>query len=105
MGSDLSLFSFVDELTSEEKRKDAEVATMQRILDSRDQHLEKLSRSESAMDMFSSQEILELEKEEKEEKKEMENSEQRIYTKDEIFADVVKYFEGDELAAGVWIDK
>ena len=105
MGNDLSLFSFVDELTSEEKRKDAEVATMQRILDSRDQNLEKLSRRELAMDMFSSQEMLELEKEEKEEKKEMENSEQRIYTKDEIFADVVKYFEGDELAAGVWIDK
>ncbi len=29
----------------------------------------------------------------------------RIYTKEEIFADVVTYFKGDELAAGVWIDK
>ena len=28
-----------------------------------------------------------------------------IYTKEEIFQDVVKYFGGDELAAGVWIDK
>lgn len=29
----------------------------------------------------------------------------KTYTKTEIFADVVKYFGGDELAAGVWIDK
>ena len=28
-----------------------------------------------------------------------------FYTKEEIFPDVVKYFGGDELAAGVWIDK
>jgi len=27
------------------------------------------------------------------------------YTKKEIFEEVVAYFEGDELAAGVWIDK
>ena len=27
------------------------------------------------------------------------------YQKQEIFEDVVKYFDGDELAAGVWIDK
>ncbi|MCR4680660.1 MAG: adenosylcobalamin-dependent ribonucleoside-diphosphate reductase [Bacteroidales bacterium] len=32
-------------------------------------------------------------------------SERSIYQKDEIFPDVVKYFGGDELAAGVWIDK
>ena len=29
----------------------------------------------------------------------------QTYTKQEIFQDVVKYFGGDELAAGVWIDK
>jgi len=29
----------------------------------------------------------------------------RTYTKKEIFEEVVDYFEGDELAAGVWIDK
>jgi len=28
-----------------------------------------------------------------------------IYTKEEIYSDVVAYFGGDELAAGVWIDK
>ena len=28
-----------------------------------------------------------------------------FYTKEEIFPEVVKYFGGDELAAGVWIDK
>jgi len=31
--------------------------------------------------------------------------EMETYTKKEIFDDVVEYFEGDELAAGVWIDK
>jgi len=29
----------------------------------------------------------------------------QTYTKKEIFNEVVKYFDGDELAAGVWIDK
>lgn len=29
----------------------------------------------------------------------------KIYTKSEILPDVVAYFDGDELAAGVWIDK
>ena len=29
----------------------------------------------------------------------------KTYTKKEIFDEVVEYFEGDELAAGVWIDK
>jgi len=29
----------------------------------------------------------------------------QTYTKKEIFDEVVKYFDGDELAAGVWIDK
>ncbi|MDR1345740.1 MAG: adenosylcobalamin-dependent ribonucleoside-diphosphate reductase [Bacteroidales bacterium] len=29
----------------------------------------------------------------------------RIYTKEEIFSEVVAYFRGDELAADVWIDK
>lgn len=29
----------------------------------------------------------------------------RVYTKQEIFQEVKEYFDGDELAAGVWIDK
>ncbi|MDR2868666.1 MAG: hypothetical protein LBV46_03900, partial [Bacteroidales bacterium] len=30
---------------------------------------------------------------------------QQVYTKDKILPDVLKYFEGDALAADVWIDK
>ena len=33
------------------------------------------------------------------------NSPQKTYKKKEIFNEVVDYFDGDELAAGVWIDK
>ncbi|MDR2980506.1 MAG: adenosylcobalamin-dependent ribonucleoside-diphosphate reductase [Bacteroidales bacterium] len=40
----------------------------------------------------------------KEEKKE-ERREPLTFTKNEIFQDAVAYFNGDELAAGVWIDK
>lgn len=105
MSDDLSLFSFVDELTTEVSRKEAEVATVQRLVDSRGKNLEKLSRMETSSDMFSSQELSAETQEKQEEKKVMEVTEQRIYTKEEIFSDVVKYFEGDELAAGVWIDK
>lgn len=105
MSDDLSLFSFVDELTTEVSRKEAEVATVQRLVDSRGKNLEKLSRMETPSDMFSSQELSAETQEKQEEKKVMEVTEQRIYTKEEIFSDVVKYFEGDELAAGVWIDK
>ncbi|MBR4136481.1 MAG: adenosylcobalamin-dependent ribonucleoside-diphosphate reductase [Bacteroidales bacterium] len=34
-----------------------------------------------------------------------EKEERKIYTKQEILPEVVQYFGGDELAAGVWIDK
>ena len=33
------------------------------------------------------------------------NAIDKVFTKQEIFKDAVAYFEGDELAAGVWIDK
>jgi len=33
------------------------------------------------------------------------DSQMKTYTKKEIFNEVVDYFEGDELAAGVWVDK
>jgi len=28
-----------------------------------------------------------------------------MYSREEVFADTLKYFNGDELAANVWIDK
>ena len=40
-----------------------------------------------------------------EESQPVEAEPRRIYTKQEILPDVVRYFGGDELAAGVWIDK
>jgi ribonucleoside-diphosphate reductase alpha chain len=30
---------------------------------------------------------------------------EKTYTREEVFAEVVKYFKGDELAANVWINK
>ncbi len=40
-----------------------------------------------------------------EEMNQEEKIEKKTYTKDDVFQDVVNYFGGDELAAGVWIDK
>jgi ribonucleoside-diphosphate reductase alpha chain len=37
--------------------------------------------------------------------KEIGYEKQKTYTKEEIFLEAVNYFDGDELAAGVWIDK
>ena len=45
------------------------------------------------------------EQEEKSMMKEEETAQPVTYQKQDIFEDVVKYFDGDELAAGVWIDK
>lgn len=73
------------------------------IVIKREQELERLTSSQTlfeGLEMESSTD-LNMEKEEVEE----EPLSPSTYTKTEIFNEVVAYFNGDELAAGVWIDK
>ena len=99
MDKDLSLF---DELKFSETLEEVEnqkKSNQQTLIDSRESGLEKMQYDDlEELVMGNTQE--EESTVEKVEKKPM-----RTYEKDEIFQDVVKYFNGDELAAGVWIDK
>ncbi|HQQ20440.1 MAG TPA: adenosylcobalamin-dependent ribonucleoside-diphosphate reductase [Bacteroidales bacterium] len=73
------------------------------IVIKREQELERLTSSQTlfeGLEMESSTDI-NMVKEEVEE----EPLSPPTYTKSEIFSEVVAYFNGDELAAGVWIDK
>lgn len=90
MNDNLSLFNFEEDRTAEEI-VDVQKEAAADLIHSREQVMQKMAQS---MDMENN---FEVEEEEKTEKK--------IYEKTEIFPDVVKYFGGDELAAGVWIDK
>ncbi|MBR6332966.1 MAG: adenosylcobalamin-dependent ribonucleoside-diphosphate reductase [Bacteroidales bacterium] len=65
--------------------------------------------SQSSLVQLREQTVLEHQKKQAvtvvEESQPVEAEPRRIYTKQEILPDVVRYFGGDELAAGVWIDK
>lgn len=86
MAKELSLFGFMDE-----NLQDVEVEnnhTMQAsLLKSRENTIQKHTQHME------------------EKKNEQPAPARKIYTKQEILSDVVSYFDGDELAAGVWIDK
>lgn len=90
MSEDLSLFGFEDESETEQM-----------------EFSEK--NSQSSLVQLREQTVLEHQKKQAvtvvEESKPVEAEPRRIYTKQEILPDVVRYFGGDELAAGVWIDK
>ena len=90
MSEDLSLFGFEDESETEQM-----------------EFSEK--NSQSALVQLREQTVLEHQKKQAvtvvEESQPVEAEPRRIYTKQEILPDVVRYFGGDELAAGVWIDK
>ena len=90
MSEDLSLFGFEDESETEQM-----------------EFPEK--NSQSSLVQLREQTVLEHQKKQAvtvvEESKPVEAEPRRIYTKQEILPDVVRYFGGDELAAGVWIDK
>ena len=103
MSNEFSPSGFISDLFMDEKKSESNPLTGQKIIDSREVVLERLT---SLMD--DEMELVE----EKIEVKEMEKTETqsmvvepKIYTKKEIFNNVVDYFDGDELAAGVWIDK
>lgn len=103
MSEELTLFSFVDLSSPNEEKKKSNFLAMTKAIEKREKSYEKLSRINVKKEMFSSQENCN----ELQEIKEMSTTETEpiIYTKEEIFSEVVAYFDGDELAAGVWIDK
>ena len=90
MNDNLSLFNFEEDHTAEEI-VDVQKEAAADLIHSREQVMQKMARS---LNMENDFEVTEEEK-----------SEKKIYQKTEIFPDVVKYFGGDDLAAGVWIDK
>lgn len=104
MSNEFSPSGFVSELFVNEKKSELIPAAGQKIIDSREVVLERLTHlMEDEVDLeeneFSGE--YNMEKIETQE----EGVAPTIYTKKEIFSEVVDYFDGDELAAGVWIDK
>ena len=99
MDKDLSLFG---ELNFSETLEKGEIQTneaQQSLLESREKVLDKMQ--------FDDLEELVMGSVQEEEKtvEEVEKKPLKTYQKEEIFQEVVDYFNGDELAAGVWIDK
>lgn len=103
MDNELSLFSFLEEEnTITEPTVGTEVTNTSTLLQKREQAFQKMAESmESvAFGMAMSQDTPE-----QRPMTNTQNNVKTIYSKEEIFPDVVAYFGGDELAAGVWIDK
>ena len=92
MKNDLSLFNEVDNEEIEQQ------AVNQQLQESMS---ELIANRSSAMQKFAQETESVLPEETLEETP----SAEKVYKKEEIFQDVVRYFDGDELAAGVWIDK
>lgn len=87
MSKELSLFGFMDENVQDVEVESSH--TMQAsLLMSRENTIQKHTQHM-----------------EEDKKNELQAPARKIYTKQEILSDVVSYFGGDELAAGVWIDK
>ena len=104
MNNEFSPSSFISELFVDEKKSNTTPSIEQKFIDSREDVLDRLT---GLMD-----DDFEVKEEQSSEKIIMETSEEQlkrgkpqIYTKKEIFEEVATYFDGDELAAGVWIDK
>lgn len=103
MEKELSLFGFSEE---------EEVLSEPTVGKKNIQHSSLLESREQAMQSFSQklevetteQQTIDIPETEKQMTKNT-SEERTIYKKEEIFEDVVSYFGGDELAAGVWIDK
>ena len=92
MNNDLSLFNDVD-------NEEIEQQTVNQQL--QESMSELIATRSSAMQKFAQETESVLSEEKAEEAPQTE----QVYKKEEIFQDVVRYFDGDELAAGVWIDK
>jgi ribonucleoside-diphosphate reductase alpha chain len=95
MSSEISFLSFDDPLVLEKEEKNAQPqTTAKNIVDVREANLETL-----ATQITAAPHSVQLEK------IGFVNMPTKTYAKKEIFDDVADYFDGDELAAGVWIDK
>lgn len=104
MNNEFSPSSFISELFVEEKISETTQSTGQKFIESREDVLDRLTglmdeEFEAAEEQNSANTIMENSEEQ------LEGGKPQIYTKKEIFEEVVAYFDGDELAAGVWIDK
>lgn len=89
MNNDLSLFG-AEEETNTMETVDVQQQVAAELIHSREQVMQQMTQKMNV---------------EAENKIETEKPQKTVYQKSEIFPDVVKYFGGDELAAGVWIDK
>lgn len=89
MNNDLSLFG-AEEETNTMETVDVQQQVAAELIHSREQVMQQMTQKMNV---------------EAENKIETEEPQKTVYQKSEIFPDVVKYFGGDELAAGVWIDK
>lgn len=104
MNNEFSPSSFISELFVEEKTSETTQSTGQKFIESREDVLDRLTGLmdegfEASEEQNSATTIMEKSEEQ------LESGKPQIYTKKEIFEEVVAYFDGDELAAGVWIDK
>lgn len=104
MNNEFSPTSFISELFVEEKKSETTQSTGQKFIESREDVLDRLTglmdeEFEALEEPNSANTIMEKSEEQ------LVGGEPQIYTKKEIFEEVVAYFDGDELAAGVWIDK
>lgn len=99
MDTDLSLF---DNLKISESLEEVDVQkkdNQQALIESRANGLEKMQFDDlEELVMGSTQE-------EVKNVEDVEKEPMKTYKKEDIFQEVVEYFHGDELAAGVWIDK
>ena len=92
MNEDLSLFSAAnDEEVEREVMSEQLQKSMSELMANRSSAMQKYAQDTSAVMPGTGQEEP--------------VPEPPTFTKEEIFPDVVRYFGGDELAAGVWIDK
>ena len=91
MSNDLSLFGFEDNVADDVMTTDKQAKPS--LVQLREQNMHQSLQQEAYKEAQVPSDKVE------------EVQERRIYTKQEILPDVVRYFGGDELAAGVWIDK
>ena len=91
MNNDLSLFNEVD-------NEEIGQQTVQQTLE---ESMSELIANRSSVMQKYAQETESMFPEEKSEETPLA---EQVYKEEEIFQDVVRYFDGDELAAGVWID-
>ncbi len=99
MNNDLSLFGMEDEpQKAEDIAEVREPSISTNLIHSREQVMQQMTRN---MNMGQPRELYA----DTADAEEVAGEGPVIYQKKEIFPDVVRYFGGDELAAGVWIDK